>query len=65
MSAKDHSVTFRRLRDGATAMGLAMPTTLSELKAARDTIRDGLCALQSLDDLGSEEENQRAWDDMF
>jgi hypothetical protein len=58
----------RRLRDGA--VGLGLPTddlaqlTLAELEARRSSLHDAAVAMQSLDDLGSTEANQRAWDEM-
>jgi hypothetical protein len=42
-----------------------MPDTLDGMKVYRDELKDGLCALQSLDDLGSEGANQAAWNDML
>ena len=35
-----------------------------EIEQALEEVYDGIRALQSTDDLGSEEANQRAWDDM-
>ena len=64
----NHSlVTKRRLRDGAEAMNLEVRTDvgLDQLIDLRNQLHDGIAALQSLDDLGSEEANQRAWDDML
>lgn len=57
----------RRLRDGASA--LREPTnyeamSIKELRALRERLGDGARALQSMDDLGSPEANQRAWADM-
>jgi hypothetical protein len=55
----------RRLRDGAEAMALPAPRTLDEARNYVSVLHDGMVALQSLDDLGSEDANRRAWDDML
>ncbi len=55
----------RRLADGARAMALTPPKTAEEIRRQLDVLHDSICALQSLDDLGSAEANQRAWDDMI
>ena len=62
-SARDR----RRLNDGDEALGLGtkLPTKLRDLETLRDELHDGIVALQSLDDLGSDEDNQRAWNDML
>jgi hypothetical protein len=58
----------RRLRDGAA--GLALPTddlgtlSVTALKQRYSQLHDAGVAMQSLDDLGTVEANQRAWDDM-
>lgn len=54
------------MRDGAEALELGdkLPTDLIELGVLRAELSAGICALQSLDDLGSAEANQAAWDDM-
>jgi hypothetical protein len=51
----------RRLRDGALALEVSVrePETADEIREQLETIRDGIAALQSLDDLG-EEANERA-----
>lgn len=62
-------VDQRRLRDGA--VGLELPTDdLGSLKPAQlqhryHQLYDAAVAMQSTDDLGSKEANQRAWDDML
>jgi hypothetical protein len=55
------------LADGANALGLGtdLPKDLPGLLTLRDELHDGIAALQSLDDLGSEEDNNRAWNDML
>lgn len=60
-------VTTRRLGDGERALKRSFPTTdnKNELIAYRDELHAGIAALQSLDDLGSEQANQAAWDDML
>jgi len=58
-------VDQRRLRDGARALNLSKPRTRKEMKAALQVLWDGAVALQSVDDLGSPEANQQAWDDML
>lgn len=55
----------RRLADGDRAKGLAKPKTTKEIQQQLEILSDGIRALQSLDDLGSPEANQRAWDDML
>lgn len=60
--------TRRRLRDGQLAMD--EPTDyagLHPLKLAkiRTTLTNGIRALQSLDDLGSEEANDKVWSDVL
>lgn len=62
-SARDR----RRLNDGDEALGLGtnLPTNLRDLETVRGELHDGIVALQSLDDLGSDEDNQRAWNDML
>jgi hypothetical protein len=61
-------VDQRRLRDGAKA-GAANADYKSmsdaELREAKDNLHDGIAALQSLDDLGSPEANNAAWQDML
>ena len=61
------AVDKRRLKDGQEALelGTDLPTDLVELGVLRAELSTGICALQSLDDLGSEEANQRAWNDML
>jgi hypothetical protein len=61
------AVDKRRLNDGARALGRGkgLPSKLSELQDLKTELHDGIAALQSLDDLGSEEANKRAWDDML
>lgn len=64
-------VTKRRLSDGERAMELSSEefvpsdSDLRGLEALRDDLHTGIVALQSLDDLGSEEANQAAWNDML
>ena len=55
----------RRLADGDRAKGLAKPKTAKEIQQQLEFLSDGIRALPSLDDLGSPEANQRAWDDML
>lgn len=67
MQVMASAVTRRRLDDGAEALGLGtdLPEDLPGLLELRGQLHDGIAALQSLDDLGSEAANQRAWDDML
>lgn len=60
------AVDQRRLGDGARAKarGEELPDKLNDLISLRDELHSAICALQSLDDLGSEQANQAAWDDM-
>lgn len=65
-------VTRRRLADGERALVLAAgvgkfaeTATRVEIEQQLEVIDDGIRALQSLDDLGSEEANRRAWADML
>jgi hypothetical protein len=56
-----------RLRDGAKAIeALAKPepVTLEEHEAQLEVVMQGARALQSLDDLGSRNSNNRAWKDL-
>ena len=60
--------TKRKLKDGAN--GMRIPTDnlssvlLDTLQARYSSLCDSAVAMQSLDDLGSPEENQQAWEDM-
>jgi len=54
-------VTKRRLADGDRALALPEPTTKQEIAEQLVVIWDGMLALQSLDDLGSEEANNKAY----
>lgn len=47
------------------AVALGEPMTREEARHAADELRDAITALQSLDDLGSPEANQEAWDRMM
>lgn len=60
-------VDRRRLRDGAEALvqDPNTPKTIAEMEAQLRVLWDGATALQSLDDLGSPEANQKAWNDML
>jgi hypothetical protein len=58
-------VDRRRLRDGAEALSLPEPQTLHEMKEQLQALMDGAVALQSMEDLGSPEANERAWNDMM
>jgi hypothetical protein len=58
-------VDRRRLRDGAEALALPEPRTLDEMKAQLQALMDGAVALQSTDDMGSPEANERVWKDMM
>lgn len=58
-------VDARRLRDGAAAAAAPDAKDKDGLKAQLDEMCDAITALQSLDDLGSEEANQAAWDQMI
>ena len=55
----------RRLNDGAEAATLGEPETIEDIGGQIETISDGILALQSLDDLGSEEANDDAWNQML
>ena len=55
----------RRLNDGARAMSLPEPKNLKEMEEQLGVIEDGALALQSMDDLGSPEANDKAWNDML
>lgn len=60
------AITKRRLADGERARTLYdNPQTEEEVTEQLAIIHDGIVALQSLDDLGTEEENQAAWNDML
>lgn len=64
---KHSAITNRRLNDGQEALAAKVPKTknLQELIDYRNQLHDGIAALQSLDDLGSEEANNAAWGDML
>jgi hypothetical protein len=62
------AVTRRRLNDGQQALETSknpLPESIQGLTELRNQLHDGIAALQSLDDLGSEQANQQAWDDMI
>ncbi len=52
----------RRLADGSRALAEAehTPETAEEIRAQLEVVGDGIAALQSLDDLGSDEANASA-----
>lgn len=57
-----------RLRDGANAIQILDepdPETIEGLQAKLNVVMGGAMALQSLDDLGSKEANDAAWEDML
>lgn len=58
-------VDKRRLEKGAAALALPEPTTEQELEDTIGVLHDAIAALQSLDDLGSDQANQQAWDDQL
>lgn len=55
----------RRLRDGATALEVSnLPAeTIAEVRGQLEVVRDGIAALQSLDDLGPVANDQAARDE--
>ncbi len=55
----------RRLQDGANAKCHDESKTAKEIRAQLDVLSDGITALQCLDDLGSQEANEQAWNDML
>jgi hypothetical protein len=55
----------RRLRDGAIALALKVPVSREELIVYRDKLGRAIAAMQSLDDLGTRELNEKAWNDML
>jgi hypothetical protein len=55
----------RRLQDGEKASSLTEPQTEQEIRQQLEILADGIRALQSLDDLGSEAANDAAWEDML
>lgn len=59
-------VDQRRLGDGAKALALPELDTTDkmQLSARLYELHDAIAAMQSLDDLGSSEANQQAWEDM-
>ena len=60
-------ITQRRLNDGQEALeaSIGPRTDLAGLLEYRDTLHAGIAALQSLDDLGSDDANKKSWDDML
>lgn len=65
----EHSIiTKRRLKDGDKSLSINtdnLPDTIEELKDIKNQLHDGIVALQSLDDLGSEDANKDAFDNML
>lgn len=55
----------RRLEMGQKAMNLSHPQTLTDAKIQLMDLADGIRALQSMDDLGSSEANNAAWNNML
>jgi hypothetical protein len=55
----------RRLACGAEALALPEPETIGEIRAQLKILHMGICALQSMDDLGSNQANAAAWADML
>jgi hypothetical protein len=53
----------RRIADGDRALALPDPQSDDEIRAQLEILHDGICALQSLDDLG-EEGNRRAHENL-
>lgn len=60
MRAKPLVRDFFRLKKGATALALPEPTTLKAMRERLPILHEAICAMQSLDDLGSEEANRQA-----
>jgi hypothetical protein len=54
-----------RLEKGQKAMNLEHPQTITDAKIQLMDLADAICALQSMDDLGSPEANDAAWNDML
>ena len=59
------AIDERRLRDGAAAFALPVPSSRESVLAQIESLGDAIRALQSLDDLGSPEANKRADDEML
>lgn len=55
----------RRLRDGEAASNLPKPFSIQEMRRQLVILHNAICAMQSLDDLGSVEANKKAWNDML
>lgn len=53
-----------RLKKGAAALALPEPQTLADMKARLPVLHEAICAMQSLDDLGSDDANRQALADM-
>ena len=51
---------FFRLRRGAAALALPEPETLEEVRKRLPVLHQAICAMQSLDDLGSTMANRQA-----
>lgn len=49
-----------RLAKGAAALALPEPRTLEDMRAQLPVLSEAVCAMQSLDDLGSDEANRKA-----
>lgn len=51
---------FFRLKKGAAALALPEPVTVEAMRARLPVLHEAICAMQSLDDLGSKGANQQA-----
>ena len=61
-------LTHRRLRDGERAMTASEnldQLDRESLRTLRFDLENAVLAMQSLDDLGSEDANNKAWNDML
>lgn len=60
MRAKPLVRNYFRLKKGAAALALPEPTTVEAMRERLPVLHEAICAMQSLDDLGSDGANRQA-----
>ena len=58
--AKPLVENYFRLKKGAAALALPEPTTVEAMRERLPILHEAICAMQSLDDLGSKAANEQA-----
>lgn len=61
---KPTKIDMRRLRNGERGKAIILSDNIDKLEEQIDTLHDATVAMQSLDNLGSPEANQQAYEDM-